>query len=222
MMDGSDRVEFADVHVVSANDYILTCRIGPRVVAVRLRSLLPGTEINATGDRGRLVLTRAEAVSLGLTSRRAIRQDNGDASMTTVAERNRPLPRVGRRILVVEDDLDVREALCALLENWGHDVANAAEGQTALAVAGRYMPEVVLVDLGLPDMDGCEVASRLRAGPNGARLFLVALTGFGTDHDTARIRASGFDAHLLKPAAVDELEQLLAAVPAAPLGKSAG
>ena len=71
MMDGSDRVEFADVDVVSANDYILTCRVGPRVFAVRLRNLLPGTEIKAAGDRGRLVLDRATAVSLGLAPRRA-------------------------------------------------------------------------------------------------------------------------------------------------------
>lgn len=73
-----DRVEVADVYVVSANDYILTCRIDARVVAVRLRSLLPGTEIKTTGDRGLLVLTRETAVSLGLATRRAISQDNGD------------------------------------------------------------------------------------------------------------------------------------------------
>src|SRR5206468_4269363 len=66
MMDGSDRMEFADVHVVSANDYILTCRIGTRVVAVRWHSLLPGTEIKATGDRGLLVVTREAAVSFRL------------------------------------------------------------------------------------------------------------------------------------------------------------
>lgn len=65
-MDGSDRVEFADVHVISAHRYILTCRVDGLVVAVRLRSLLPGSEIKNTGDRGRLVLTRETAVSLGL------------------------------------------------------------------------------------------------------------------------------------------------------------
>jgi hypothetical protein len=78
MMDGSDRVEVADVQVVSANDYILTCRIGPRVVAVRLRTLLPGTEIKAEGDRGLLVLTRATAVSIGLMTRRDIAHETGN------------------------------------------------------------------------------------------------------------------------------------------------
>ena len=66
MIDGSDRMEFADVHVLSANDYILTCRIGARVVAVRLRNLLPGTEIKAPGDRGVLVVTREAGVGFKL------------------------------------------------------------------------------------------------------------------------------------------------------------
>lgn len=126
-----------------------------------------------------------------------------------------------RRILVVEDNLDTREALCALLEMWGHTVANAAEGQIALTVAGRFLPDVVLLDLGLPDMEGFEVARRLRAGPNGDRLFVVALTAYGTKDDVTRIQASGFDAYLLKPSDPDELEQLLAGVPAALLAKSA-
>ena len=66
MMDGSDRLEFANVHVISGNRFTLMCRVGARVVSVRVRSLLPGTEIKETGDRGRLVLTREAAVSLGL------------------------------------------------------------------------------------------------------------------------------------------------------------
>lgn len=66
MMDGSDRMEFADVEVISSNAFILTCRVGSRVIAVRLPSLLPGTEIRTAGDHGRLVLTRKVAVGLGL------------------------------------------------------------------------------------------------------------------------------------------------------------
>lgn len=114
----------------------------------------------------------------------------------------------------------MREALCALLETWGHEVANAAEGHLAVLVAGESTPEIVLLDLGLPDIDGFEVASRLRAAPKGDRLFVVALTGYSTDEDVARIHASGFDAYLLKPADPDELAQLLAAVPLTIPGKA--
>jgi len=124
---------------------------------------------------------------------------------------------------VVEADLDVREALCALLERWGHDVANVAEGHLAVLVAGRYTPEVVLLDLGLPDIDGFEVAIRLRAAATGERLFLVALTG-DADKDVTRIQACRFDAYLMKPPDPDELERLLAGVPAAipPTAERAG
>lgn len=108
----------------------------------------------------------------------------------------------------------MREGLCALLERWGHDVANAAEGHLAVLVASRYTPEVVLLDLGLPDIDGFEVATRLRAAATGERLFLVALTGYA-DEDVTSIQASRFDAYLVKPPDPDKLEQLLAGVPAA-------
>ena len=101
--------------------------------------------------------------------------------------------RAGRRILVVEDDPDIREALCAQLELWGHDVANAAEGHLALLVAGRHKPEVVLLDLGLPDIDGFEVASRLRAARPGKRPLLIALTDCADDGATCT-QASGSSA----------------------------
>jgi CheY-like chemotaxis protein len=119
----------------------------------------------------------------------------------------------GRRILVVEDDPHMREALCALLALWGHDVANAAEGQMGVSVASRFSPEIIFLDLGLPDIHGYEVASRLRAMPASSWPFLVALSGYGTAQDYARTRANGFDAHLLKPFTPEKLRQLLAAVP---------
>jgi two-component system CheB/CheR fusion protein len=119
----------------------------------------------------------------------------------------------GRRILVVDDNPDVREPLSELLKDWGHDVANAADGKTALTVAGQFVPEVVLLDLGLPDMQGNEVASRLRAAPGGNQLFVIALTGYALEQDMARIRESGFDAYLQKGAELDKLGSLLAGVP---------
>lgn len=120
----------------------------------------------------------------------------------------------GRRILVIEDDPDLRQALCTLLAMWGHDVANAAEGQMGVSVAGRFSPEIIFLDLGLPDIHGYEVASRLRATmPASSWPFLVALSGYGTTADYARTRGNGFDAHLLKPFTPEKLRQLLAAVP---------
>ena len=119
----------------------------------------------------------------------------------------------GRRILVVDDNADVREPLSELLKGWGHEVMNAANEETALTVAGRFVPEVVLLDLGLPDMNGDEVASRLRAGPGGNQLFVVALTGYGTEEDIARIRKSGFDAYLQKGTDLDKLGSLIAGLP---------
>lgn len=119
----------------------------------------------------------------------------------------------GRRILVVDDDPDSREALSELLRLSGHDVLAAADGKMALALVVRDRPEVILLDLGLPDLDGCEVARRLRAAPGGERPFVVGLTGYSREETSERMRASGFDEHMLKPCEPEQLEQLLATVP---------
>ena len=102
------------------------------------------------------------------------------------------------RILLIEDDADAREVLQMSLEAEGHDVVVAADGAEGLSVAAATRPEVVLVDLGLPGLDGLEVARRLRdtLGP-GSRL--IALTGHGRSEDRERTAAAGFDDHLTKP-----------------------
>jgi two-component system CheB/CheR fusion protein len=114
-----------------------------------------------------------------------------------------------RRVLVVDDNLDAREALRFLLEDEGHGVATAADGPQALEQARSFVPEIVLLDIGLPGMDGYEVARRLRAVPGCADAAIVAVSGYGQAEDRARSRAAGFDDHLLKPVAPDLLLQIV-------------
>jgi signal transduction histidine kinase/ActR/RegA family two-component response regulator len=113
-----------------------------------------------------------------------------------------------RRILVVEDSADNREMLQLLLESFGHEVFVAADGVQGVDRALAVRPEVALVDIGLPLMDGFEVAQRVRAALGDAP-FLVALTGYGQPDDRARAAAAGFDAHLTKPMDVEALERML-------------
>jgi CheY-like chemotaxis protein len=115
----------------------------------------------------------------------------------------------GRRIVVVEDSPDVREALGELLQLWGFEVHVAATGEEGVALIGKVKPHVAIVDLGLPDIDGCEVARRVLAARIAETPRLIALTGFGRDVDSKRVMAAGFHAHMLKPPDVDELQQLL-------------
>ena len=117
----------------------------------------------------------------------------------------------GRSILIIEDHEDAREALRALLELEGHRVAAAGTGPQGVELAQQTLPDVALVDIGLPEVDGYEVARRLRAlGPRCP--YLVALTGYGEPDDVKRAREAGFDAHLLKPVDPDALTGVLNAV----------
>ena len=115
------------------------------------------------------------------------------------------------RILVVDDNRDATDSLALLLEMHGHDVISAYEGRAVLDLATREKPAVVLLDIGLPDLDGFEIARRLRADPRTADMVLIALTGYGQAEDLENSRRAGFDHHLVKPAAVD---RILALVPA--------
>ena len=102
-------------------------------------------------------------------------------------------------VLIVEDNDDARESLRLLLESLGHRVIEASDGHRGLALALRHEPDVVLVDLGLPGLDGYEVARALRATPTGKTTALIAVTGYGQADDRRRSKEAGFDAHLVKP-----------------------
>ncbi len=118
----------------------------------------------------------------------------------------------GRRILIVEDNADARESLRLLLELGGHDVVEAEDGVRGLDLAVGVRPDLALVDVGLPGLDGYELARKLRATAEGRDLRLVALTGYGQPEDRRRALAAGFDAHLVKPVDPDRLAELLEAL----------
>ena len=121
-----------------------------------------------------------------------------------------PAPDAGRgRVLVVEDNPDGLLTLVELLGAEGHAVRGAADGPEALRIVAQWTPDVVLLDLGLPLMDGYEVAARLRGDLGLVGTRIVALTGWGSQRDRARTTAAGFDAHLTKPVAPQRLLQLL-------------
>ncbi|MGQ3051365.1 MAG: ATP-binding protein [Roseateles sp.] len=114
-----------------------------------------------------------------------------------------------RRILVVDDNVDAAESLQMLLALGGHEVHIAHTGATALAAVAKHAPDLVFLDIGLPDMTGYAVAQGIRAQPLGAGVVLVALTGWGSAHDQQRARAAGVDLHLTKPVAAKDLAHAL-------------
>jgi len=115
----------------------------------------------------------------------------------------------GARLLLVEDNRDALESLAELCRLWGFDVVTAATGSAGVMRALETKPDIAVVDIGLPELDGFEVARRLRAAPFGDQIRLVALTGYGAPEQRARALASGFDLHLVKPVAPDRLEKEL-------------
>jgi PAS domain S-box-containing protein len=129
------------------------------------------------------------------------------------ADTGRPAaPAASRRlkVLVVDDNADLLEMLSLFVEIAGHEVRKALDGRSALAAAAAFRPDVVLLDLGLPVMNGLEVAREMRRRAETAGARLVALTGWGQARDRAETRAAGFDRHLTKPTDAETLEALLA------------
>ena len=121
------------------------------------------------------------------------------------------IPRIApQRILVADDNHDAAEALSLQLQLAGHEVRTAHDGVEALAIADTFEPDIVLLDLGMPKMDGYEVARQVRTRPHGRRVKLIALTGWGQQQDRDRTSAAGFDAHLVKPVAEAHLFRALA------------
>jgi signal transduction histidine kinase/ActR/RegA family two-component response regulator len=117
--------------------------------------------------------------------------------------------RARRRILVADDNRDSAEMLATSLELQGHDVATAHDGEHAVALVETFQPDVAFLDLGMPKVDGYSAARRIREEPWGRSVLLVAVTGWGQDDDKRRSRQAGFDAHLVKPVDLAEIETLL-------------
>jgi CheY-like chemotaxis protein len=115
------------------------------------------------------------------------------------------------RVLVVDDDADTRETLALLLRMWGNDARGVSNGPSALVQADDYHPNVILLDICMPGMDGCEVARQLRQRPRSGEFYLVSLTGYDQEDVRRRSREMGCDEHWLKPVEPDVLRHLLEA-----------
>jgi CheY-like chemotaxis protein len=154
-----------------------------------------------------------EAHSLGIGQgsefvvRLPLSNGTGVSTCNPVSTRAPVLPN--RRVLVVDDNRDAAQSLGLLLKLLGAEVRVVHDGPTALEEIPSYAPSVVLLDIGMPGMDGYEVARRIREQPEGQDLTLIALTGWGQEEDRRRTSQAGFDHHLLKPADLTALKSLL-------------
>jgi CheY-like chemotaxis protein len=119
----------------------------------------------------------------------------------------------GRRVLLVDDNADSTEPLSLLLQAKGHETRVSSDGEAAIALADQFRPDCVVLDLGLPRIDGYEVARRLRARPYGTTLVLVALTGWSGKDVRTKAADAGFDYHLVKPVNWEDLEKIVVTVP---------
>ncbi|MGZ8223259.1 MAG: hybrid sensor histidine kinase/response regulator [Methylobacter sp.] len=154
------------------------------------------TAASAGVGRGSLFTVRLPALPMG-----------SSATESALTEPALPMPKF--RILVVDDYADAAESLMMLLQMEGHQVETADCGMKAIELAEVFQPQVVLLDIGLPDMDGYEVARRLRALPETRDAILIALTGYGQTEDRKRSQSAGFNYHLLKPVDFAQLSVLL-------------
>jgi len=116
-------------------------------------------------------------------------------------------------IVLIEDSEDIRELMAELLRDWGHAVEVASDGGSGAALVLSKRPDIAFIDIGLPVLDGYEVAQRIRAHereqPNGKPPRLIAMTGYGQESDKRRALSAGFDAHLVKPASIETLKRAL-------------
>jgi signal transduction histidine kinase/CheY-like chemotaxis protein len=136
----------------------------------------------------------------------ALEQHSG-ASRGSVA----PRPTCQRKVIVVDDDPDIRESLRILLSRKGHTVITAEDGERGVQCIKKERPEIGIIDIAMPRMDGYELAQQVRT--QNVEIFLVALTGYGQSHDKTRAREAGFDAHMTKPADVEKLDELINMAP---------
>ena len=151
----------------------------------------------------------AHSEGLGKGSEFIVRLPAASSPQKAAEAKSQAVPRTPRRILIVEDNVGAAKVLARLLAKTGaHEIQVAYEGVQGLKLAKQFQPELVLLDIGLPGMNGYEVAKRLREEPGGAAMLIVAVTGYGQEEDRRRSKAAGFDEHLLKPPSMDVLQTL--------------
>jgi CheY-like chemotaxis protein len=138
----------------------------------------------------------------------ALQETNEFPSLPTGASALSATPRI-RSVLVVDDNVDAADSLGDLLSAWGYEVTVAHDGPAALAAMQDTLPDIALLDIGMPSMDGYELAAHLRFQPGCQELPIVAITGAGGPEDVRRSRAKGFSAHLVKPVSPESLLTLL-------------
>lgn len=129
------------------------------------------------------------------------------------APRRTSKPLKGRRVLIIDDNRDSNQTISMLLEIAGHEVMSSFDGASGLKLMKSFDPEVVLLDIGLPEVDGYEVVRRLMADPATRNAYVIALTGYGQENDMAQAKKAGFDAHLLKPARMEDMLKLISGQP---------
>ena len=120
--------------------------------------------------------------------------------------------QASRRILVVDDNVDSLESTATLLGLMGHAVETAVDGLDAIRAAGEFRPDVILMDIGLPKLDGHGATRHIRSQPWGRSMVIIAVTGWGQESDRAQSKAAGCDAHLVKPIEVASLDAILLSV----------
>jgi CheY-like chemotaxis protein len=120
------------------------------------------------------------------------------------------VPKSALRILIADDNRDGADSLAEMLKLMGNDTRTAYDGEAAVATADEFRPDVVLLDIGMPKLNGHDACRRIREQPWGARMILIALTGWGQEEDVRRSHAAGFDQHLVKPVDPIALMQQLA------------
>ncbi len=159
-------------------------------------------------DQGSSFCVRLPVASEALTETlpAAVELPNAPVSRSIQAGEN----QARRRVVVVEDNADVRDTMTDLLESWGHEVKTAVDGPSGVDLVLAFKPDIAFIDIGLPGLDGYQVASALRQRAPQLATRLVALTGYGSPEDRARALAQGFDAHTVKPITPDLLFGLLA------------
>jgi CheY-like chemotaxis protein len=159
------------------------------------------------------IAVASEGIGRGATFTVRLPRSQSDAAAPTPAPPGDGAAPHALRIVVADDNVDFAESLQAILEINGHDVTIVPDGEAALAAIRRQLPDLAILDIGMPGLNGYELARRLRAEAATASLYLIAVTGWGQAADRQAASDAGFDRHLVKPLEPDALLEVLAALP---------